>query len=365
MKIRRWIYIVHIVIIPIIFGSMLIFIGNLIKTNWLYTKENGLLIFLICLFIIFLISLLISELIIYKIVKPIEDLKCVIDAFGKGKNIDIKYNINDEVGMLVNTFENMRKEVEDKRKIIDNEHRTREYMIASISHDLKTPITSIRLYTELIAGGINKKDKNKYTGIILDKCDYIKDMINNLLMYTILESGCEKKFVTVDGIEFFEMLFEGYDTICESNKIQFTKDIKCDGTYKVNVNEMTRVMDNLIGNAIKYTKKGDNIWIGAFSDSKYLSNWIDLEFKEDISSLMENRVAIVVKNEGEEILTSEKENIFKSFYKSDQSRQADSGAGIGLSVVKLIIEQHGGIVKVYPIKGVGNMFICFLNKLVS
>lgn len=363
MKIKKWIYIIHIFVVPIMFVSINFLINNLIKKHWLDEKDNSLVIILLYFIVVLCISLLISELIIYKVIKPIENLKCAIDAFGKGENLDIKYNIEDEVGMLVNAFGKMRKEVEEKREIIDKEHRTREYMIASISHDLKTPITSIRLYAELINGNVNEEDKDKYTNIILDKCDYIKDMIDNLLMYTILESGCEKKFVNVEGTEFFEMLFEGYDTICDSNDIMFTKDIKCDGYYKVNVNEMTRVMDNLVGNAIKYTNKGNNIWVGAFSDGNNLSKWIDLEIRENIKELLENKVVILVKNEGEEILSSEKENIFKSFYKSDLSRQADKGVGIGLSVVKLIIEQHGGFVNVYPIKGIGNIFACFLNKI--
>ncbi|KMT20948.1 ATP-binding protein [Clostridium cylindrosporum] len=306
---------------------------------------------------------IISKIINNKIIDPIKDLTFAMREFGEGKDINIRCSSKDEIGMLVNGFNKMKAELLEKNKLIQKEQNAREYMVAAISHDLKTPLTSIRVYTELLSGDTSARSRNKYTEVILDRCDYMKGMIDDLLMYTVLTSSYSKKFVKVEGEEFFDMLFDGYDNMCTLKGINFNSYIGCSGEYRVNVNEMIRVIDNLVSNAINNTEAGKNIWVGAFSKHYSLKDWIDWEFREEINELKQNGVVIVVKNEGEYIGSEEARNIFKPFYKYDQSRQSSGGTGLGLSIVKLIIEQHGGIIRLFSKKGIGNLFVCFLESV--
>lgn len=362
MKIKKWIYLINIVVSTV--ACVVLFSYS----NDFYLKgivEKGILRekFFICILASIGVSILASKLIIFKAVKPIEDLKYATNAFSKGQNIRVRRSKNDEITLLVDSFNQMKKEVEEKREAIDREHRAREYMIASISHDLKTPVTSIRLYAELLDNSTKKEEREKYIKLILDKCDYIKEMLNSLLVYTVLESGYKKDLIEVKGEEFFEMLFENYSTVCSAKGIKYLNIIDCKGIYKVNVNEITRVVDNLMDNAIKYTEKGNRIFTGVFSYENRLPYWIDKQCRDKISEVIELGSVIVIKNEGEVIKQEDKKKIFKAFYKNDNSRESNGGAGIGLSVVKLIIEQHGGLVEVFPIEGVGNIFVCFLKQV--
>lgn len=305
----------------------------------------------------------ISRLINKKIVNPIKDLSFAMKEFGQGKDINIRCSTNDEIGTLVRCFNKMKEEIFDKNKVIQKEQNAREYMIAAISHDMRTPLTSIRVYTELLASNGKDESKHKYTEIILERCDYMKSMIDNLFMYTILTSGYKKDFVKVEGEEFFYMLFDGYNNMCSSKDIDFHSYIMCSGEYKVNVNEMIRVIDNLVSNAINYTENGKKIWLGAFSKEYPLMDWIDEEFLEEINLIKEDGVVIVIKNQGEYIDKEGRDNIFKPFYKYDKSRHGKGGTGLGLSIVKLIIEQHGGSIHLFSKKKSGNTFVCFLKSV--
>lgn len=360
MKIKRWIAIFQMIVIllPIISGLLVYYI---LKGEFSKETVNIVIVLFICMLI--LISYTISKIINRKIVNPIKDLSFAMREFGEGKNINIRCSSKDEIGSLVDSFNKVSKELVEKNKLIKREEDSRKYMIVAISHDLKTPLTAIKVYTELILSNINSKSKLKYAEIILEKCNYMENMIDNLLMYTTLTSGYEKDFVQVDGEEFFDMLFDGYESMCTAKDIGFYSSIMCSGEYKVNVNEMIRVIDNLVSNAIKYTREGKNIWLGAFSSKYPLMNWIDEEFHEEINSIKKDGVVIIIKNQGEYIDKKGAENIFKPFYKYDKSRQENGGTGLGLSIVKLIIEQHGGSIHLFSKENSGNIFVCFLKAI--
>ena len=108
-------------------------------------------------------------------------------------------------------------------------------------------------------------------------------MIDDLLMYNLLTTDYKMNFVEVEGHELFEMLFSGYDEDCEKNEIKLSVDISLQGKYKVDVNQMTRVVDNLMSNALRYTPKKGNIYMGAFSmGDKKLTQWLR---RKDIEEL--------------------------------------------------------------------------------
>ena len=109
---------------------------------------------------------------------------------------------------------------------------------------------------------------------ILNKCDYMSNMLEDLLMYAVLSSNYHMDFVKVDG-ESFQMLLSGYEKFVKKNNVKYKMDISVKGGYKVDVKQMMRVVDNLMSNAIKYTeKKEESIYIGAFSNEFKVPDWV-------------------------------------------------------------------------------------------
>ena len=161
------------------------------------------------------------------------------------------------------------------------------------------------------------------------------------------------------------MLFSGIEGMCEAKHLQLEQAIEVHDDYLVNVKYMTRVVDNIVSNAIRHTPKGGRIWMGAFSTDAKLPKWIN---EIGIAALEKYQVAgmwILIINEGTPIEESERKNLFKPFYQGDEARskKEHKGVGLGLSISKMIMEKHGGAIEVVPIPGMGNMMVCYLQSI--
>lgn len=313
--------------------------------------------------VILLVFIVVILLLNRKFNKPMKLLIEGMANFAKGKQSSIEYFNKDEIGELINHFNSMKEELEEKRKIIEFQQKTKEYMISAISHDLKTPLTAIRAYAEAIGSqnNLNLLEIKSKANVILNKSDYMKKMIDDLMVYTLLTSDYNMEFVEVEGDEFFEMLFSGYDETCEKNNIKLSVETSIDGMYKVDVKQMMRVVDNLMTNAIRYTKCGSQIWMGAFSLNYNLPDWIEDEVKDTIKAWKNEGCIVIVKNEGEGIKEEEQSKIFKPFYQTDDSRNktSQSGVGLGLSIVNLVIQKHNGELKLFS-RDNSTAFVCWI-----
>lgn len=299
--------------------------------------------------------------------KPINRVIQGMNDYAKGDNkVYVDYVSNDEIGELCAHFNVMKDEIEDSKRTVAEEQKAKEYMIATISHDLKTPLTSIRAYTEMLKlGGIEDSEKcNTYLETILGKCDYMRDMLDDLLTYNLLSMNYQLSLVEVEGEEFCEMLFSGIEATCESKSIQLVTDINVEGCINVDVKYMTRVVDNIVSNAIRHTPVGGHIWLGAFSTNVKLPSWIEEACKEKLTKYPMPGMFIIVKNEGNVISDKDRENLFKPFYQGDEARskKEHKGVGLGLSISKMIMEKHKGTIDVLPIEHVGNMMVCYLRS---
>lgn len=289
-----------------------------------------------------------------KLNKPLNLLMDNMTEYAQGnKNVSIisEYKANDEIGQLIKHFENMKNEVKKSDEQLEKIRKEKEYMIAAISHDLKSPLTSIRAYAESINSmdNLSVEEKREYTSVIINKSDFMYKMIEDLLTYILLASDVKMEFVEVDGEEFFEMLSQGYNELCKTNNIELKVDLNVTGTYKVDVKYMIRCMDNLVSNAIRYTSEGQCIYIGAFSSENSLPDWIAPEFKEKIEELKAMGVVFLVKNIGAGIKKEQMNEIIKPFYQIDTSRNKNKkdGAGLGLSIAHMIINDHNGKLKIF------------------
>ena len=299
--------------------------------------------------------------------KPLLAVTQSMNDYAKGNtDVYINYKAKDEIGELCKHFNDMKDELEENKHVVEQEQKAKEYMIATISHDLKTPLTSIRAYSEMLklADIADETKKDEYLEIILSKCDYMRDMLDDLLTYNLLSMNYQLVCVEVEGEEFCEMLYAGVGATCEQKHIEVQTEINVHGDYLVDVKYMTRVVDNIVSNAIRHTAEGKKIWLGAFSTDAVLPDWVDMRCKEALSKYIEPGLFLIVKNEGNAISEKDRENLFKPFYQGDEARskKEHKGVGLGLSISKMIMEKHKGAIEVIPISGVGNIMLCYLKS---
>lgn len=289
-------------------------------------------------------------------------------AFAQGETLEDTVVNNDELGVLKSHFYVMRNQIEMAQKIIEQEQAAKEYMIATISHDLKTPLTSIKAYTEAIDDGtmLTEKERKEYRKIVIEKADFMQEMIDDLMTYTLLQSSTyEMELVEVDGSEFFEMLVSDYEALCKAKNINLYNRSTIEGSYLVNPRQMMRVTDNLLSNAIHHTGYGQRIWLIGISEINQLEEFLFGFVKEEVVFDFKNYAYLIVQNEGEGIETDKLSRLLEPLYQVDEARNknADHGAGLGLSITDQIIKKHGGSIVVLSNKNIGTTVICRLPKI--
>lgn len=333
-------------------------------------SERSWFVFGIFVVVFLLIYLIVIALVNRKINRRLQRLMKQMTAFANREHVEEMPPEKDEIGQLTQHFNGMRKQIETAREKLAKEQQEKEYMIATISHDLKTPLTSIRAYTESLASDreLSVEERQEYQHVIVDKANYMKQMLDDLLMYTLLQSPTyEMELVEVDGNEFFDMLVSGYEPMCREKRIRLHVHCDVTGKYLVNPKQMIRVADNLMSNAIQHTKEGGSIGIIAISDDQPFPAEAAPFVCEQIRGMGSNRFFLLVQNEGEGIAAEKLEHVFDPLYQADQARskQNASGTGLGLSITKQIIEKHGGDVRMVSRKGIGACVICSLPKIIE
>ncbi|MBB4825034.1 signal transduction histidine kinase [Sporosarcina luteola] len=325
------------------------------KRTWFVTAIFGA--FFILLFGI--VAMLVNR----KLNKPLHLLMGQMNSFAKGNPVQPMPKRKDEIGELAGSFESMRAELEEANRKLAAEQQQREFMIASISHDLKTPLTSIRAYAEALeAGSITAREQQEYHDIIIAKSNYMRQMLDDLLMYTLLQSSTyEMERVLVDGEEFFEMLVSGYETLCDEKQIDLRVSCDVTGEYTVSSKQLMRVVDNIMSNAITHTEPGGTIGLAAVQAGK-TPDWC-FDFVEQALEKDEG-VFLIVQNEGMGLAEEEMAHVFNPLYQADQARTkaGERGTGLGLSITKQIMEKHGGTVRMVSVRDTGTAVICWLPQ---
>ena len=235
----------------------------------------------------------------------------------------INYESSDEIGMLAKSVNSLSVSLDKSIADLHDDIEKRKQILRDLSHEIKTPITTIRGYTEnieYISSGDTRIEK--YCKIMLEECDEINKLINEMLMMSKLENGdfyeLEDDVTTVYIKEFIysrcKNLYEGIDL-----KINMQ-----DCKFKCNSSLVEKSVLNLIDNAYKY---------GVSDMPIELKGYIDGGF-----------YYFAVTNYGEPISDYEKKRIWDTFYKSDKSRNRNNSHGVGLSIVNAVALIHGGSV---------------------
>lgn len=340
---------------------------TMVREKWLNAFQYRTYIVIGCA-VLFFIALYGAALIVIqrKLNRPMKQLMRQMTAFARNEPVpDIGRASKDEMGTLIAHFHSMKEQIEQARAQIAVEQRERDYMIASLSHDLKTPLTSIRAYAESLQQDkqVTVEEKREYFGIMLDKIGYMQQMLDDLATYTALRSsggGDEQEHVLVDGEELFDMLFSGYDAMCEQRSIHLEVRNEVSGIYPFHAKQMMRLVDNLMGNAVRHTPSGQTIWLGAFSENQRLPEWLFPEFVDSVQAWRGNSLVLLVQNEGEPIAPEEQDKLFRPFYQADRARSKSKsgGSGLGLSIANMIAERHGGSMRVWSAVPHGTLLAC-------
>jgi len=336
---------------------------QLIRTDWVKGVEKRSWLVITGSILLFLvIYLAVIVLLNRKLNRPLRELMQQMRNFAKGEHIESNLSARkDEIGLLAQTFVAMQDEIEKTRTSLKVEQQQKEMMIASISHDLKTPLTAIHAYAESLRNNVlSEKQQEEYQQVIVTKADRMKHMLEDLLMFTILQStNYELELVAVDGEEFFDMALSDYEPLCEERG--FTLEIFCDldGLYAVHPKQLQRVIDNLLSNAWRFGEIGTTIGLAAVkagSDPEWSFDFLKPTLNKQEGMYM------IVQNCGQGIPEKDIEKLFEPMYQADHARSkaGDRGTGLGLNITKQIIEKHGGTVQLLSKEDIGTAVICWL-----
>lgn len=247
-------------------------------------------------------------------VNPIKKLSKATEKIATGNfDIELESNRIDEMGILISNFNTMAKELRSIEIF-------RKDFISNISHEFRTPLTSIAGYTKLLKD-CNEDERKEYIDIIIEETNRLSILTTNILTLNKIDnqniSTEVESFLIDEQIRKVIVLMENKWV---DKRIELKIDLE-NIEYKGNQNLMSQVWINLIDNAIKFSPKGEIIEIRLYKE------------KENI--------IFSIKDKGLGIQEEDQKRIFEKFYKGDKSRNTD-GNGLGLSIVKRIIEMHKG-----------------------
>jgi len=322
--------------------------------SWLVIASS----ILLFLLIYFAVMMLLNR----KLNRPLHELMRQMRAFAKGEHVELNLVARkDEIGELAQTFLAMQDEIETARAHLKVEQQQKELMIASISHDLKTPLTAIQAYAEsLQSKALSEEQQDEYRQIILTKSETMKHMLEDLLMFTLLQStNYHLELVAVDGAEFFEMALSDYEQLCKDRG--FMLEVTCDieGMYAVHPKQLQRVIDNLMSNAWRYGAVGTTIGLAAVNAGEcpiWCFDFVRAALKK------QEGMYIILQNSGQGVKKEDIEKLFEPMYQADSARTkaGERGTGLGLNIAKQIIEKHGGIVELVSKEGYGTAVLGWL-----
>jgi len=315
--------------------------------RWIGAKAIG--IFFIGIFIIKdVVQIYMLSRIEKKILKPIVKLKAGVAQISKGNyEVRIKDNIPNEIGVLIEDFNNMAQKLEDSEKTKIQYEENRKDLIVNISHDLKTPITSITGYVEaILEGAVNSPDKiNKYLQTIHSNISYINNLIDDLFLFSKLDmQKIDFHFETIQIKSYLGDVMEEFKFDLGENGVSCNYIDKVPEGTKVSMDRkrIYQVIRNIIDNAVKY---GPEVGLNIETEVLMEDDFVKINIKDSGPGIQEEKI----------------KNIFDRFYRIDIERTKDfSSTGLGLAIAKELVEAHGGKIFVTSVINKGSCFTVML-----
>ena len=291
---------------------------------------------------------------LYKgLISPINELNVAMKHI---KNGDFEYRLEvvetgGEISDLYRNYEDMRLRLkENAEEKIQRERQNRE-LISNISHDLKTPITAIKGYSEGIIDGIADTPEkiDRYVKTIYNKANDMDKLINELTVYSGIDNNrIPYHFHKILVGEYFRDCIEeiGLDLESRNFKLDYVNLVSPDTMIIADPEQLKRVINNIISNSVKYMDKPQGE--------------INIRILDEVDS-----IRVEIEDNGKGISQKDLQNIFDRFYRTDASRNSSTGgSGIGLSIVKKIIQDHGGYIWATSKEGEGTCMHFVIRKYI-
>ena len=293
---------------------------------------------ILLIFLVYYFSRVISR----QILIPLEELNEATKNIAEGNlDYEIDYCGDNELGRFCEAFETMRLKLKDSLEKQATYENNRKELIASISHDLKTPITSIQGYVEGLIDGVYKDEEtyNKYLRIIKDKSIRLNHLIDDLFYFSKLElDKLEVNKKEYSSKKVFEDILTSYKLEFEQikQKLIIEKPIP-DVKISIDKYRIDQVFDNIIKNAREFMTDDGTVKVSFDVNNKYL--------------------IVSITDKGVGIKEEDQKNIFEKFYRGEKSRNRQfGGTGLGLAICKEIIDSHNGEIGVESKPNKGSTF---------
>jgi len=323
------------------------------KVNSLISRHLLVDMFVAIFLILMFTGLMLTRWIRKGVFNPVNELNI---AMRKIKEGDFEYvlqtDAKGEIGDLYRNYEDMRLRLkETTEESIESEKQNRE-LVSNISHDLKTPITAIKGYVEGIMDGVavTPEKMDKYIRTIYNKANDMERLINELTYYSGIDNNrIPYNFHRINVADYFGDCVEevGLDLEQKNIELNYSNLARTDTIVIADPEQMKKVINNIISNSVKYLDKPHGE--------------IDIRILDETDS-----IRVEIEDNGKGIAQKDLPRIFERFYRTDASRNsAQGGSGIGLSIVKKIIEDHGGYIWATSKEGEGTCIHFILRKYIE
>ena len=297
--------------------------------------------FIMTSFVVLMIAFMASSISSMRQVQPIREMVRATRRYAEG-DFDVRmrdYGRNDEVGELAASFNNM-------AESLQQQERQRREFIANISHELKTPMTTIAGYTDgILDGTIPAENERQYLEIISSESRRLSRLVRRMLDVSQLQTMDPLRSGShFDLCESMRRVLVSMERKIIDRDLDVEADIPDESILVLGDNDMiTQVIYNLLENAAKFATPGTNLYLGV--------------------TRLESKAQVTVRNLGQTIDPEELPRLFERFHKSDKSRSLDKdGVGLGLYIVRTILEQHKETINVTSEDGVTTFTFCLSTK---
>ena len=277
------------------------------------------------------IALFVGVFLARVLTKPLRDLTLAIRAMQSGElKQEVRVRSNDEVGELVGAFNKMSADLAHLSQL-------REQMTADIAHDLRSPLTVISGYLEILRDGSLEPSPERFD-LMFKEAQRLQNLIEDLRTLSLADAGELKLYLAQhSSAELLRSVALGYEPLAKQKGVELKVDVDENlPTVSIDHGRMMQVVGNLVSNALRYTPQGGVITLKATRER--------------------GGVQWTIEDSGVGIPPEKLANIFDRFYRADASRQ-DGGSGLGLAIVKSIVEAHRGTIRAMSEVGRGTMMM--------
>lgn len=308
--------------------------------------------------IVVLINLIMVFVIARSIMKPLDLLKKGTRMISEGNlDFEIDYNGNDEISEVIDNFEDMRRKLSLSTEQQRHYEASRKALIAGISHDLSTPLTSIKGYVSGLLDGIadSPEKQERYLKTIYNTAEDMDRLVNELFLFSKLDMDkIPFHFEKIDIGEYLAACCDEMKFTFEKDKllISFTDRLASPVSVFLDRNQFGRVLLNIARNSVKYKKEEV---ASLHVDLSLVEMELPVQEAEETTAVSPPKmVRIVLKDNGIGVPEELTDRIFESFYRSDPARSNPaSGSGLGLAISKQIVNRHCGVISAESVIGQG------------